>query len=76
MYTVIYFNDDETLSMTYIDSIEDLSKLIDDIVERFDFDTEDPGFSEELGHYLLLFDGELRAKPLVVKKVSKYKVDL
>lgn len=75
-YTAVFKNNDDYMEVKHLESDEQLSELIGEIIEDYDLDPEDGYFKQELDDLILLFNGNHKPKSFEVEKVSKLKVKL
>jgi hypothetical protein len=76
MYTVIYITTEDSIVVKSIESSEELSNIIEEIVDEVGLEPEDKDFEKDLNKYILLFEGDLEPKPIVIKPRPRFEVVL
>jgi len=76
MYTAIYRDDNDYMEIKHLNSSKELSEFVAEIVESKDLDTESHHFKRDLSEFLLLFDGELKARPISAKQIVTLDINI
>ena len=74
MFTAVYRDEGDYMEVRPLESMEQLSDLVEEIVSERDLDPEDQHFQADLSEYLLLFEGELKTLPLNVTQQKRLRI--
>jgi len=74
-YTVIYDVGDG-IEFKYLESDEDLSKHISEVIKTCGFDTDDCDFQYDLNKTMIVFDGCLKPKSVKVKPIANLEIKI